>query len=131
MDLENQIQSLLTTIEDGWRDKNGEMYAAKFADDAEFCGFTGKYLKGKSEIIEWHNDIFEGVYSNTILKITIERIREINDDIVTVDAGFELLQKGGTYFAPGWALSHMLIKKYNDGWKILQIYNSVPYEPVR
>lgn len=131
MELETDIQSLLTTIEEGWKQKNGDLYSNAFAEDAEFRSITGKYLNGKSEIIEWHNEIFEGVYSNTYLKVTIERIREISDSLATVDAGFEFFQKGGSYFGPGFALSHSLVKKYDDGWKILQIYNSVPYEPGR
>jgi len=131
MDLDNSIESIVSIIENGWNEKNGEKYSEAFTEDAEFTSITGKYLSGKNEITEWHNDIFEGVYSNTMLKVTVERTRQITDEIASVDSHFEFLQKGGTYFAPGWVLSHAVLKNTNEGWKILQLNNTVPYEPSR
>ena len=52
------IRSLYQQLMDGWNRGSGEAFAAPFAEDGDLVGFDGTYLKGRQEIISFHQQLF-------------------------------------------------------------------------
>src|SRR5215472_9727241 len=50
-------------------------FGALFTEDADFVVITGKYLKGRSEIVAYHAELFTGDFKASHLDITSMAIR--------------------------------------------------------
>ena len=44
---------------DGWSKGSAEAFVAPFADDGDLIGFDGTHLKGRREIVSFHQPLFD------------------------------------------------------------------------
>jgi uncharacterized protein (TIGR02246 family) len=56
---EATIRGLYQQTIDGWDVGNGDAFAAPYADDSDFIGFDGTYMKGRQEIASFHQMLFD------------------------------------------------------------------------
>jgi uncharacterized protein (TIGR02246 family) len=53
------IQLLYRKKIEGWNEADGQKFAEPYAEDADFIGFDGTYLSGRSEITTFHQMLFD------------------------------------------------------------------------
>lgn len=63
----NAISALLQQMLEGWNKGSGETFAAPFTEDADFVAFDGTYTKGRADIAESHQVLFDHFLRGTRL----------------------------------------------------------------
>jgi uncharacterized protein (TIGR02246 family) len=53
------LQLLYRKKIEGWNEADGQKFAEPYAEDADFIGFDGTYLSGRSEITTFHQMLFD------------------------------------------------------------------------
>jgi uncharacterized protein (TIGR02246 family) len=65
---ETTIKDLITHMIETWNRGSAAEFAAPFADDADFIAFEGTHLKGRAEIIRFHQPLFDTTLKGTRLE---------------------------------------------------------------
>lgn len=119
---ETAIRASVQQMEDGWNTKSGALFAKPFAEDADYVVIDGFYLKGRAILDTAHQRIFDTVYKETTLKMTIKNIRYLRPDVAVVhvksykDAPRPELRNN--------ALITLVMTKEKGGWSIAAFQNT-------
>ena len=74
---EAAIRSLYQQLMDGWNKGIGEAFAAPFAEDGDLVGFDGTRLKGRQEIVSFHQQLFNSYVKGSRLVGMVKKMRRI------------------------------------------------------
>lgn len=92
-DDETAIRALYQELMGGWNRGSGEAFAAPFAEDGDLVGFDGTHLKGRHEIISFHQQLFDTYVKGTRLVGKVRSVRFLTPDVAIMHA------VGGTIMA--------------------------------
>jgi len=70
-------------------------FAALFAEDADFVVITGKYLKGRDEIVTYHARLFTDDFQGSHLDVTSVAIRFLRTDVAVARVATKRTANGG------------------------------------
>jgi uncharacterized protein (TIGR02246 family) len=101
-----------------------------FTEDADFVVITGRWLKGRSEIVAYHRELLKTVYAGSkTLPGTLEKIRFVRPDFAITHweggATFELDGKTATRTGRSTAV----LVKQDGGWRITAFHNTLTSGP--
>jgi len=116
------IRKNVQQLEDGWNTKSGALFAKPFAEDADYVVINGMYLKGHSLIQTGHQQIFDTIYKDTTLKLTVKSIRYLRPDVAVVHV--DGYKDGPGQEAKSQALLTMIMTKENGAWSIAAFQNT-------
>lgn len=80
------IRDNVKQLETGWNTKSGAAFAKPFADDADYVIINGRYIKGREAIATAHQRIFDTVFKDTKLELTVKQVRFLRPDVAVVHA---------------------------------------------
>jgi uncharacterized protein (TIGR02246 family) len=121
---EAAIRENVKQMEAGWNTKSGALFAKPFAEDADYVVINGMYLKGRATIEKAHQQIFDTIFKNTTVSITVKQLRFLRPDVAIVhitshkdapENERELVSNG---------LVTMVMTKDKEGWKIAAFQNT-------
>lgn len=69
------LQALYRKKIEGWNEADGQKFAEPYLEDADFIGFDGTHLSGRSEIAEFHQMLFDKFLKGSLLIGKIKSIR--------------------------------------------------------
>jgi uncharacterized protein (TIGR02246 family) len=124
-DSEN-IQALLEAMSKAWNKHDAKAYSRAFLEEADFTDLTGISVYGSDSIEKVHEKSFATVFKNSSLEITGKKIRYITNDIIAVDAWWEITgakTPDGKDIPPGKGLSNLLMTRNGEQWLILIMHN--------
>ena len=124
-DSEN-IQALLEAMSKAWNKHDAKDYSRSFLEEADFTDLTGRNVYGRDSIEKDHEKSFATVFKNSSLKITGKKIRYITNDIIAVDAWWEITgakSPDGKDIPPGKGLANLLMTRNGEQWLILIMHN--------
>src|SRR5262249_25158418 len=78
---EQAIRKVITDFVDAIDRSDIKAFEALFTDDADFVVITGKYLKGRTEIVTYHAQLLTGSFKGSHLDITSTDIRFLRPDV--------------------------------------------------
>src|SRR5688572_5802753 len=78
------IRENVNQLERGWNTKSGALFAKPFADDADYVVINGMYLKGRAVIETTHQQIFDTIFKDTTVKLTVKQVRFLRPDVAVV-----------------------------------------------
>ena len=81
---EAAIRESVKQMENGWNTKSGALFAKPFAEDADYVVINGMYIKGRSVIETAHQRIFDTIYKDTTVSLTVKQIRFLRTDVAVV-----------------------------------------------
>ena len=81
---ESPMREALKQMESGWNTKSGALFAKPFAEDADYVIINGSYIKGRSVIESAHQRIFDTIFKDTTIKLTVQQIRFLRPDVAVV-----------------------------------------------
>jgi len=81
---EAAIRENVKQLETGWNTKNGAAFAKPFAEDADYVIINGRYIKGRETIALGHQRIFDTVFKDTKLELTVKQVRFLRADVAVV-----------------------------------------------
>jgi uncharacterized protein (TIGR02246 family) len=113
-----------------WDEPGMPGFETLFTEDADFVVITGRWLRGRTEIVGYHRELLRSFYAGSkSLTPTVEAVRFLNPDIAIahIRSGATYMQDGKEATRRGLATA-TLVKK--DGrWLISAFHNTLTSGP--
>lgn len=119
---EATIRENVKQMETGWNTKSGELFAKPFAEDADYVVINGMYIKGRAVINKAHQQIFDTIYKDTKVTLTVRQIRFLRPDVAVVHVDAQ--RRGPTKDLEQAALLTLVMTKEKEGWTIAAFQNT-------
>ena len=81
---EAAMRESVKQMETGWNTKSGALFAKPFAEDADYVIINGVHIKGREAIQTGHQRIFDTIYKDTNISLTVKQIRFLRPDVAVV-----------------------------------------------
>ncbi|HSD45059.1 MAG TPA: SgcJ/EcaC family oxidoreductase [Pyrinomonadaceae bacterium] len=124
---EAALRENVKLMEDGWNTKSGALFAKPFAEDADYVVINGMYIKGREAIAAGHQRIFDTIYKDTNLKLTVKQFRFLRADVAVVHVMGQ--REGATKELPQSAMITVFMTKEKQGWTIAAFQNTAIAPP--
>ena len=119
---ETAIRENVRLMETGWNTKSGALFAKPFADDADYVVINGMYLKGRAVLETAHQQIFDTIYKDTTVKLTVKQIRFLRSDVAVVHVSGH--RDGPSKELTQDAMLTLVMTKEKLGWTIAAFQNT-------
>lgn len=121
------MRDLFSALSNAWNKGDGIAYGDCFTEDADYVTFMGQHLKGRKQIAEVHQMLFNGPLKGTFLEssLTIEvRPRFITSDVAIVHGiGEAKLPNSAEDLNERGSINTNILIKQNGKWKITAFHN--------
>jgi uncharacterized protein (TIGR02246 family) len=119
---EAAIRDNVKQMETGWNTKSGALFAKPFAEDADYVVINGMYLKGRAVLATAHQQIFDTIYKDTTVSLTVKQIRFLRPDVAVVHVNAH--REGPTKELTSNAILTLVMTKEKQGWTIAAFQNT-------
>lgn len=119
---EAALREAVKQMENGWNTKSGALFAKPFADDADYVVINGMYIKGRATIETAHQQIFDTIYKETKISLTVKQIRFLRPDVAVVHVSAH--REGPTKELTAAAMLTLVMTKEQQGWTIAAFQNT-------
>jgi uncharacterized protein (TIGR02246 family) len=119
---EAAMRESVKQLETGWNTKSGALFAKPFAEDADYVVINGNYIKGRAVIESQHQRIFDTIYKDTNITLTVKQIRFLRPDVAVVHV--EGRRGGPTKELTQDAMLTLMMTKEKQGWVIAAFQNT-------
>lgn len=121
---EAAIRENVRLMEAGWNTKEGALFAKPFAEDADYVVINGRYLQGREAIEKAHQQIFNTVFRNTTLRLTVKQVRFLRPDVAVVHVtGHRDATENEKDLVSG-AFMTLVMTRDKQGWRIVAFQNT-------
>jgi uncharacterized protein (TIGR02246 family) len=121
---ENAIRANVAQLVKGWNAKSGTEFAKPFAPDADYVVINGSQIKGREAIARGHQSIFETIYKNSTLALSVDSIRFLRPDVVVVHVSGSMEIVEGNSTRSGKAKMTLVMTKTDGKWEIVAFQNT-------
>ena len=119
---EAAVRQNVKQLESGWNTKSGALFAKAFAEDADYVVINGMYIKGRATIEAAHQQIFDTIYKDTTINLTVKQIRFLRPDVAVVHVTGH--REGPTKELTQDAMLTFVMTKEKAGWTIAAFQNT-------
>jgi uncharacterized protein (TIGR02246 family) len=102
-------------------------FAALFEEDADFVVITGKYLKGRDEILTYHARLFTDDFQGSHLDVTSVAIRFLRTDVAVARVATKRTANGGKEMRTSFPM--FVLTKQGESWLIAAVQNTLTSGP--
>ena len=121
---EAALRENVRQLEAGWNAKSGAQFAKPFAEDADYVVINGMQLKGREAIAQGHQGIFDTVYKDSALSLSVKQLRMLRADVAVVHVAGRLKSSQGADAREGDAVITLVMTKEGGVWKIAAFQNT-------
>lgn len=121
---EAAIRDNVRQLETGWNTKQGALFAQPFVEDADYVVINGRHISGRATLEKEHQRIFDTVYRNTTLQLSVKHIRFLRSDVAVVHVNGH---RNGPKAEPELesdAFMTMVMTKVKNRWQIVAFQNT-------
>lgn len=119
---EAALRETVKQLETGWNTKSGALFARAFAEDADYVVINGRYIKGRPTIESAHQRIFDTIFKDTTVILTVKQIRFLRPDVAVVHVSGQ--HKGPTKELMQNAMLTLVMTKEKESWTIAAFQNT-------
>lgn len=124
---EASMREAVKQMESGWNTKSGALFAKPFAEDADYVVVNGNYIKGRAVIETSHQRIFDTIFKDTTISLTVQQIRFLRPDVAVVHVK-------GSRQSPNEELKQnvvltLFMTREKQGWTIAAFQNTAITPP--
>ena len=119
---EAAMRESIKQLETGWNTKSGALFAKPFAEDADYVVINGMYIKGRATIESAHQRIFDTIYRDTNITLTVKQIRFLRPDVAVAHVTGH--REGPTKELTSDAMLTLMMTKEKQGWVIAAFQNT-------
>jgi uncharacterized protein (TIGR02246 family) len=119
---EAALRENVKQMETGWNTKSGALFAKPFAEDADYVVINGMYIKGRATIASAHQRIFDTIYKDTTISLTVKQVRFLRPDVAVVHVAGH--RAGPTKELTQDAMLTLVMTKEKQGWVIAAFQNT-------
>ena len=106
---------------------DAKAFAALFAEDADFVVITGKYLKGRDELVTYHTRLFSDDFQRSHLDVTSVAIRILRTDVAVARVATKRTENGGKEMRTSFPM--FVLTKQGESWLIAAVQNTLTSGP--
>lgn len=124
---ESAICALYFQMIDGWNKGDGNVFAAPFAEDADLVGFDGTHLKGRQEIVSFHQRLFDTFVKGSRLIGKVRNVRFLTPDVAIMHSVGGTILAGQSDIESERNSVHTIVAKKDDAssqWRIVAFQNT-------
>ena len=121
---EAAVRENVRQLESGWNAKSGASFAKPFAEDADYVVINGMQIKGRGAIAEGHQHIFDTVYKESVLSLSVKQVRMLRADVAVVHVSGRLKTTRGADAQEGDAVITLVMTKEGGAWEIVAFQNT-------
>lgn len=120
-----EVRALYRALLDGWNARDGEAFAAPFAEDGEIIGFDGSEHSGRAEIAAAMGQIFaDHMTARYVGKV--RRVRLLGPDVAILRAVAGMVPPGQADINPAVnTIQTLVAAKHDGGWRVV-LYQNTP-----
>jgi uncharacterized protein (TIGR02246 family) len=111
-------------LEAGWNVKSGAAFAKPFAEDADYVVINGTQIKGREAIAQGHQGIFDTVFKDSTLSLSVKQVRMLRADVAVVHVSAHLKSAQGAGAQEADAVITLVMTKEGGAWKIAAFQNT-------
>ncbi|HKY45747.1 MAG TPA: SgcJ/EcaC family oxidoreductase [Pyrinomonadaceae bacterium] len=119
---EAAIRGNVKQLETAWNTKSGALFAKPFAEDADYVVINGMYVKGRPAIETMHQKIFDTIFKDTTVTLSVKQIRFLRPDVAVVHVNGH--RTGPTNDLEQDAMLTLVMTKEKEGWTIAAFQNT-------
>ena len=123
---EKAIRGVIDSFMDAWNHHDAKAWTAVFTDDADFTNVVGVSASGRSEIEQFHANVFATIFKDSHQKYTGIKIRFVRPDVAAVDVHWEMTgstSPAGDPIPLRQGLLNFTMTKSHDKWQIVVMHN--------
>jgi len=128
---EAALREKVRQLEDGWNTKSGALFAKPFAADADYVVINGMHMRGREAIEQSHQHIFDTIYKNSTLSLSVKQVRFLRPDVAVVHVLGHNKTRHGEETRETDAIVTLVLTKEKGDWKIVAFQNTLIAEPPR
>ncbi|GIN74191.1 hypothetical protein J14TS2_46660 [Bacillus sp. J14TS2] len=121
------IQALFTNLYEAWNKGDGALYGDCFTEDADYITFMGQHLKGRKQIADVHQWLFDGPLNGSKMELATTselQPRFITSDVaIVIGAGEAKLADPNQDPGDRGSINTNIVMKTGGVWKITAFHN--------
>lgn len=121
---EAAIRANVEQMAKGWNMKSGAEFAKPFAEDADYVVINGAHIKGRAANAEGHQRIFDTIYKDSSLAVSVKQIRFLRPEVAVVHVESNLTFKLNGAEQKGRGLVTMIMTKEKGKWSVAAFQNT-------
>lgn len=124
----NQIAGkILSTLQSGWNNADGNLFASVFASNSEFVDIRGTLHANASphSLAAAHQALFGSIYKDSKVEYKTIQSIPITDDHFLLNAQAEMENPGGPMAGKNQSTISMIIALESGDWKIKAFHNTL------
>ena len=123
---EAAIRQAVQTMQDGWNQKKGSVFASSFAQEHDYVVVNGMFFpkftrEGNAQA---HQALFDGVYKEVDLKMTLAKVRFLAPEIAVAHVQGYSYPRAKPEEKRQEVVITMVFQKGKEGWKIVAFQNT-------
>ncbi len=119
------VRGLYQQLVDGWNQGSGADFVAAFAEDGDLVAFDGTHFKGRQQIAQFHQELFDRWMNGTPLVGHDEEERFLSPDVAVMHAVGGTMMRGKTEPSPERDSIQTLVATRRDGeWRLAAFQNT-------
>lgn len=115
---ERAIAQVVADRQSAWNSGDEQAYARLLTDDADLASSTGRFAKGRDNVIQLYREQRRGAFQGATTHMRVVQTRLIRPDVALVDAERELTGLQTTAAAPQSRTTFVLVKQPDGRWLI-------------
>jgi uncharacterized protein (TIGR02246 family) len=122
---EATIRAFHQQMTNAWNKGSGEAFAAPFTEDADFIAFEGTHLKGRREIVSFHQQLFDTSVKGSRLEGEVKFVRFLNPQLAVMNGIVRVTLPGQTESSPSRDSMQLFVVTKRDGqWCVEALLNA-------
>jgi len=125
-DVGQAAQRIANAFAAAWNAHDARVFAAIFAEDADFTNVFGMRARGRAAIEKFHRPIFETMFKDSHLEITDRQLRPIRPDVAALDMNWSMTgarDPAGNEWPKRQGLISMVIAREQSDWSVVVMHN--------
>lgn len=129
-------EDIVARLAAAWGKGDGEAWANEYWADAEFINIMGMVLSGREQIVQRHQELFDGSFKGSHIKMKVRRVRGLGGAAILIDTDVEVTRwralPPGVRARPDGVLftrlKHVLLNR-EGWWRLIASQNTDVKEP--
>jgi uncharacterized protein (TIGR02246 family) len=124
---EQAVRKVIANFAEAINRSDAKAFAALFTVDADFVVITGKYLKGRNEIVTYHAGLFTGSFEGSHLDIISVTVRFLRPDVAVGRVATKRTENEGKEMRTSFPM--FVLTKDGKTWLIDAVQNTLTSGP--
>jgi uncharacterized protein (TIGR02246 family) len=122
---EATIAAFIAHMVDAWNRGSGEGFAAHMTDDVDFIAFEGTHLKGREQVVRFHQQLFDTALKGTRLWGEVKFVRVLGPQLALLHAHAGTTLAGAAQPSPSRdSMQLFVVTRADQDWRIAALLNA-------